>query len=127
MDNLYRDNILDHYKNPRNFGILSDPSVISEEENPSCGDRIKIQIRIKELPGKKMIEDIRFSGEGCAISIASASLLTDFVKGKTKEEVLTLKTEDILKLLGTVLTPARIKCATLPLEVVHKTLLLAKV
>lgn len=126
MDSLYRENILDHYKNPRNFGRLADVSFVSEEENPSCGDRIKIQVKLKSIGSQKIIEDIRFTGEGCAISIASASLLSEWVKGKQAKDILKLGIEDVVRLLGTTLTPARVKCALLPLEVIHKTLLAGK-
>lgn len=126
MDSLYRENILDHYKNPRNFGRLVDASTVSEEENPGCGDRIKIQVKLVSKEGQRIITDIRFSGEGCAITIASASLLTESVKGKRAEDILKFGIENVVGLLGTPLTPARVKCALLPLEVIHKTLLAGK-
>lgn len=119
---IYRELILDHYKNPRNFGHLAKPDAVMEENNVSCGDRIIMEIHTGEKNGKKIIKDVRFSGEGCAISQASASLLTEKVMGMTLEEVLALTTEDILELLGTTLTPSRIKCATLSLEVLHRTI-----
>lgn len=125
MDSLYRDNILDHYKNPRNFGIL-DNSTASEEENPSCGDRIKMQLQFAQVKGRKSVKDIRFSGEGCAITIASASMLTEYAKGRNITHLLKFTTDDILKLLGTTLTPARVRCATLPLEVLQRAVLANK-
>lgn len=118
---IYRQLILDHYKNPRNFGHLEKPDAVVEENNVSCGDRIVMEIYTAEKKGKRYVRDIRFSGEGCAISQASASLLTEKVMGMSMQDVLTLKTEDILELLGTSLTPSRIKCATLALEVLQKT------
>ncbi len=118
---LYREQILDHYKHPRNFGTLDGAQVTSEEVNVSCGDKIIIEIRLGEsASGGKIIEDIRFRGEGCAINQASASMLTERVKGMTVEAVMNLALPDVEKLLGTTLTPARVKCALLPLEAIQK-------
>lgn len=114
----YREEILDHYKHPRNFGHLNHPDKIGEENNVSCGDKIVIEITIKN----NGVDDIRFSGEGCAISQASASMLTEKVKGKSVQYIFALKTKDIEKMLGTTLTPSRIKCAILSLEVLQKTI-----
>lgn len=118
MDNFYRENILDHFQNPRNFGHLDKPGLVNEEENTLCGDRIRMEIKIK----LKTIEDIRFEGEGCAISMASASMLTEKVKGMNIIEVKNLNTKDILELLGIALTPIRLKCALLPLEALQRAL-----
>ncbi|MCJ7740260.1 SUF system NifU family Fe-S cluster assembly protein [Candidatus Microgenomates bacterium] len=130
MDNLYRENILDHYKNPRNFGKLQNPSASLKLYNSACGDEIEMQIQFRIHPpaggSKFIIDDIRFSGQGCAISIASASMLTEKVKGKTIEKIQNLTTKDILKMLGVSLSPSRLKCAILPLEVLQKTAALAK-
>ena len=112
---LYRDIILDHYKHPRNFGHLDKPDVVMEEGNVTCGDRIVMEIKYKGT-----IEDIRFNGEGCAISQASASMLTEKVKGMNKKQMRKLSRIDIEEMLGTTLTPSRVKCATLPLEVLQK-------
>ncbi len=118
---LYRDLILDHYKHPRNFGHLEKPDVVMEEGNVTCGDRIVMEIKLKVKSLKfKVIDDIRFSGEGCAISQASASMLTEKVKGLNKAAVRKMNLADIEEMLGTTLTPSRVKCATLPLEVLHK-------
>ncbi len=114
---IYREVILDHYKHPRNFGHLEKPAIIAQDSNISCGDKIVMEIRYKNK-----IEDIRFFGEGCAISQASASMLTEKVKGKEKSEVVKLKLDDITTMLGTTLTPSRVKCAMLPLEVLQKAL-----
>ncbi len=122
MDNFYRDNILDHYKNPRNFGHLKNATASAQAYNATCGDRIEIEIKCQMTNDKCQIKDIRFSGEGCAISQASASMLTELVKDKSQEEICKLKTDDILKMLGTTLTPSRIKCAVLPLEVINAAL-----
>ena len=113
---LYRQLILDHYKHPRNFGHLEGAHVTSEELNPSCGDRVGIEIKMSE----HNISEIMFQGEGCAIDQASASLLTEKVKGMNKEEVMKLELKDVEALLGTTLTPSRVKCALLPLEVIQK-------
>src|SRR3989338_4131760 len=126
---LYRDVILDHYKNPRNFGHLMKPDVVTEEGNVTCGDKVVIEIKVKspaspagrqKLKVKSVIGEIAFSGEGCAISQASASMLTEKVKGMTKAQILKLRTSDIIKMLGTALTPSRTKCALLSLEVLQK-------
>lgn len=126
MDSFYRENILDHYKNPRNFGRLERFDATHEEYNPFCGDRIGIDIKFKVQSSKFKVQEIKFHGEGCAISMASASMLTENVKGKNFNDAKKLSTRDILKILGIDLTPTRLKCALLPLEVLHKTLALAK-
>ena len=118
MDDIYREIILDHYKNPRNFGKLDAPSGSFSLYNSACGDKIEIEIEVKS----EIVKDIKFRGEGCAISMASASLLTENVIGKSIEEIKKMERKDILKLLGTELTPSRLKCALLPLEVLHKAL-----
>lgn len=118
---LYRQEILDHYKYPRNFGHLDKPDVEIEDRNISCGDRIKMEIKIKvDSLRSKIIDDIRFSGEGCAISQASASMLTQKVKKMSAGKIMKLTTEDILKMLEVDLTPTRVKCALLPLEVIQR-------
>lgn len=125
MDNLYRENILDHYKHPRNFGPLSDAKTSFSLNNPLCGDTIKISLKFnphKKTANSSAVEQIRFEGVGCAISIASASMLTEFVQGKSIRHVLQLDKDDVLKLLGITLTPTRLKCALLPLETIHKAL-----
>lgn len=127
MDNFYRENILDHFRNPHNFGKLRRADIESEIGNPLCGDKIKMQVKIDVPTGRIRIRDVRFTGEGCAISIASASMLTDKIKDMSIEEVKKLGLEDMLRLLGITLTPIRIRCALLPLEVLHNTLTLAKV
>jgi len=114
---IYREVILDHYKHPRNFGHLDHPDAKVEEGNVTCGDRIIMEIKVGKT---KTIEDIRFSGEGCAISQASASMLTEKVKGMTIRDVLKITSKTVITMLGTPLTPSRTKCATLPLEVLEK-------
>jgi len=115
---LYRENILDHYKHPRNFGHLDAANAVSEEVNVSCGDKIRVEL----LVDGNVVTDIRFSGEGCAINQASASMLTEKVKGMNTSDIRTLTLRDIETLLGTILTPSRVKCAVLPLEAIHKAL-----
>jgi len=111
---LYRDIILDHYKHPRNFGHLKKPDAASESANVNCGDRVKMEIKISH--DKKHIKDIRFFSSGCAISTASASMLTDMVKGRTIDSVAVLTVDNILELIGMQLSYTRLRCALLPLE-----------
>jgi nitrogen fixation NifU-like protein len=113
MEDLYREIILDHYENPRNYGVLPDADISYEDDNPLCGDRIRIDLKLQD--GR--IVDVRFSGKGCAISRASASMLTERIKGATVEEARQLTRNDILEMLGIPIGPARIKCALLSLKV----------
>lgn len=118
---IYRELILDHYKHPRNFGHLEQADTIATDVNVTCGDRIVMEVRLSDKNSQDQhIVDIRFSGEGCAIDQASASMLTEKVIGMSIQEVMKLKTEDIIEMLGTELTPSRIKCGVLPLEVLQK-------
>lgn len=119
MDSLYRDIILDHYRNPQNFGTLPHADVSHEENNPFCGDRICIELKTKDQR-QKTITDIRFHGEGCAISMACSSMLTEKAQGMAPQDVKKLKKKDVLDMLGIELTPTRLKCALLPLEVLQK-------
>jgi nitrogen fixation protein NifU and related proteins len=113
---FYRELILDYYRNPRNFGKLDPHDIDAKDLNPLCGDEIEMQIRVS--PDKDKIEEIKFIGKGCAISQATASMLTEMAKGKPLEWVKGLSREDILKMLGTSdLGPARIKCAMLSVKV----------
>jgi len=113
---FYRELILDYYRNPRNFGKLDPHDIDAKDLNPLCGDEAEMQIRVS--PDKAKIEEIRFIGKGCAISQASASMLTEMAKGKPLEWVKGLSRDDILKMLGTSdLGPARIKCAMLSVKV----------
>jgi nitrogen fixation protein NifU and related proteins len=118
MDDLYRDYILEHYRRPHNFGVIEHPTTSHEGANPLCGDRITIQLGVAD--GK--VERVGFTGRGCAISQASASLLTDEIRGKTVEEVAAYRADDLLDLLGIEISPARLKCAMLSLETVHHAL-----
>lgn len=113
-DDIYREIILDHYRNPRNKGRLTDPDVTIHDSNPLCGDEIDMHLRVEE----DKIKDIKFEGRGCAISQASASMLTEMVLNKPLSMVKSLAKEDILENIGlTNLGPARIKCALLSLKV----------
>jgi nitrogen fixation protein NifU and related proteins len=112
MDDLYRDYILEHYRRPHNFGVLDNATATQEGANPLCGDRITLQLRVTG----DQIAAVGFTGRGCAISQASASLLTDEIKGKPVETAAGLKANDVLDLLGIEISPARMKCALLSLE-----------
>ncbi|CUS80688.1 nitrogen fixation protein NifU [Candidatus Kryptobacter tengchongensis] len=105
--------LLDHYQNPRNFGHLENPDIVHEEGNPSCGDQIRIEIKLED----NKIADIKFTGKGCTISQASASILTEIVKGKSLDEVKNFSKEDMLNALGIPISPIRLKCALLGLKV----------
>jgi nitrogen fixation NifU-like protein len=118
MDDLYRDYILEHYRRPHNFGVLEAPTAKYEGANPLCGDRITMMLGIQD--GK--VAEVAFTGRGCAISQASASLLTDEVKGKSVEEVSKLTSEDLLDLIGIEISPARLKCALLSLDTLEHAL-----
>ncbi len=113
---IYKDIILHHWRNPRNFGSLENPDKVSFSSNPSCGDSVKMEAIIK---GNK-IKEIKFIGKGCIISTATASMLTEYAKGKSISHLKKLDKDFVLKMLKIELGPARIKCALLPLEVLHK-------
>ena len=113
-DDIYREIILDHYRNPRNKGKLSNADVSIHDSNPLCGDEIDIHLKIEE----EKVKDIKFEGRGCAISQASASMLTEMIMDKPLTSVKDLTKEDILENIGLMnLGPARIKCALLSLKV----------
>jgi nitrogen fixation protein NifU and related proteins len=116
MEYLYKENLLDHYRNPRNHGKMMNPHIHKEDSNPLCGDVIEIFVRVKN--GK--VDSVSFEGKGCVISQATASMLTDELKGKTLAEVQSLERENILDLIGLTLTPTRVKCAMLPLMTIKK-------
>ncbi len=114
---MYRQQILDHYRNPRNYGELAEPTFTHVGENTSCGDEITVDVALDEAG--ETVEDVAFRGEGCAISQAAASLLTDEVRGMTLEELYALDRDDVLELLGVEVTPMRIKCAVLAEKVLQ--------
>lgn len=115
-EGIYRENILDHYKHPHNKGSIEDAEIKSTENNPLCGDVITVNMK---LNGHK-VEDIKFSGMGCAISQSATSMLTDEIKGKTLEEAKNIKREDIVSLLGIDVGPVRTKCAVLGLVAIKE-------
>ena len=115
MDDLYRENILEHYKQPRNFGELPEPDLEFEDNNPLCGDELRVQLNVGE---DNRISEVRFSGHGCAISQASASMASEEVVGMPVEELLKLDRQFVLDLLGIDISATRMKCALLSLKVV---------
>jgi nitrogen fixation NifU-like protein len=114
MDDLYREVILDHYKNPRNRGTLDPHDFTYEDENPLCGDKLRLDV---QLDDNQRVKAAAFIGRGCAISQASADMLVDSIVGKSLDEVKQLAKEDILDMLGIELGPVRVKCALLSLKV----------
>jgi nitrogen fixation protein NifU and related proteins len=114
FDDLYRENILDHYKNPRNQGEIADADASAEGMNPLCGDEVSIFVAFGD--DGETIADISFAGRGCAISQASTSMLTELVKGRKAGEVLEFDREELLEEIGIPLTPIRLKCAILGLH-----------
>jgi nitrogen fixation NifU-like protein len=119
MDDLYRDEILEHYREPHNFGTLDAPDASYEGHNPLCGDRITMMLIVDD---SGTVSDVAFSGRGCAISQASASMLTDEVKGRPVSEIEDMTNHDILELLGIEISPARLKCALLSLDTLQHAL-----
>jgi len=120
IEAMYQENILDHYKNPRNAGKIDKASVHHHEYNPLCGDEIEMFLVIKD----KKVADVKFHGRGCAISQASASLLTDEIKGKNIDDLKNMAKENILELLGISLSPVRLKCALLSLDTLKNSILI---
>jgi nitrogen fixation protein NifU and related proteins len=113
MDDFYRDYILDHYRHPRNFGTLEHSDVQAEDLNPFCGDQIRMELKLDD----GVVSDVRFSGKGCAISQASASMLTEKIKGMKLSEIATLSKDVVLEDVGIGISPTRMKCAMLGLRV----------
>ena len=114
MSSVYSEIILDYYRHPRNKGTLDHPQISSKDSNPLCGDIIEMQL---ELDKNNSVREVRFNGQGCAISQASASMLTELVKGKKIDEVRKISKEEILSLIGGQLSAVRLKCALLSLKV----------
>jgi nitrogen fixation NifU-like protein len=115
MDDLYREQILEHYKRPRNYGELADFDLEFEDVNPFCGDEIRVQLKLDD---QGRVGAVAFSGKGCAISQAAASLLSEELNGKSVEELLRLDKDFVLDLLGIEISATRMKCALLGLKVV---------
>ena len=124
FDQMYREVILDHYKNPRGHGAIADADAHAEGQNPLCGDEVSIYIRF--AADKETIEDVKFSGRGCAISQAATSMLTDMVKGRKASDIAALPKDELLEEIGIPLTPIRLKCAILGLGVLKVALHRAK-
>lgn len=116
-EDMYREHILDHYKHPRNFGVLKPADVDHEANNPLCGDQIRLTFTVD---AEHKITDVKFTGRGCAISQASASLLTSHVKGQALDDIKKIERDDIVKMLGIPVSPVRLKCALLSLAVLRE-------
>jgi len=114
LSSIYSEIILDYYRHPRNKGSLNNPKIKAKDSNPLCGDVVEIQI---ELDGDSHVKDVKFNGQGCAISQASASMLTELVKGKSLDDVRKISKENVLSLIGGELSGVRMKCALLSLKV----------
>jgi nitrogen fixation NifU-like protein len=114
MDDLYRELIIDRYKNPQYRGSLNPHDIAFEDDNPLCGDHIRVELRVDK---NGVIQDAAFDGHGCAISQASADLLMESVVGKSVEDVKAMSKDDLLSILGLELGPVRLKCALLSLKV----------
>ena len=116
MDDLYRQYILDHFRDPRNHGSIEHPDIHAADTNPLCGDRIAIDLAVQD--GR--VAEVRFSGRGCAISQASASMLTEKIEGATLDELRAITPQGVLEMLGVEIGPARQRCALLALRVLHE-------
>jgi nitrogen fixation protein NifU and related proteins len=123
-DDMYREVILDHYKNPRGHGVIDDADAHAEGLNPLCGDEVTIYVQFDE--DGDTIDEVKFSGRGCAISQASTSMLMEMVKGRKADEIAALPKEELLEEIGIPLTPIRLKCALLGLGVLKVALHRAK-
>jgi nitrogen fixation NifU-like protein len=124
FDQMYREVILDHYKNPRSHGVLEHPDAHAEGQNPLCGDEVSIFVKFGD--DGDTIDDVTFEGRGCAISQASTSMLMEMVKGRKASEVAALPKDELLEEIGIPLTPVRLKCAILGLGVLKVALHRAK-
>ena len=118
---MYQENILDHYKSPRNFGKIENASVHHHEYNPLCGDELDMFLIIDK---NKKIVDVKIYATGCAISVASASMLSEEIKGKNIDELKTMTKEQILEMLGIPVSPVRLKCALLSLDTLKNSILI---
>ena len=124
FDQLYREVILDHYKNPRGHGVIAEADAEAEGQNPLCGDEVSIYVRFGE--DRDTIDEVKFSGRGCAISQAATSMLTEMVQGRKASEVAELDKDELLEEIGIPLTPIRLKCAMLGLTTLKVALHKAK-
>jgi len=116
MDDIYRQYILEHFREPRNYGHLEHPDIAAGDTNPLCGDRIELELQVQD----DCVSAVRFSGRGCAISQAAASMLTERIEGTTLGELRALRPDDIFEMLGVEIGPARQRCALLSLRVLHQ-------
>ena len=117
MDNLYRDFILEHYREPHNHGVLEPSDLRFADSNPTCGDEMSMTLRLDDA--KERVTDVAFDGRGCAISQASGSILTDELRGSTLDELRAMDPKDVLESLGVPIGPARLKCALLSYKVLQ--------
>ncbi len=117
---MYQEQILDHYKNPRNFGTLKNASVHHHEYNPLCGDELDLFLIIEN----NKVADVKINGHGCAISQASASMLSEHIKGKSLDELKKMTKENILEMLGIPISPVRLKCALLSLDTLKNSIII---
>jgi len=124
LESLYREVILDHYKNPRGHGVIEDPDAEAEGQNPLCGDEVAIYVAFGD--DGETIDEVKFSGRGCAISQAATSMLMEMTKGRTADEVAALDKDELLAEIGVPLTPVRLKCAMLGLTTLKVALHKAK-
>ena len=115
-EGMYKENILDHYKHPHNHGKIENADIKFTENNPLCGDVITVNLKLND----NKIKDIKFEGNGCAISLSAISMLTDEIKGKTLEEIKNINREDVVNLLGIDIGPVRTKCAVLGLVAIKE-------
>jgi nitrogen fixation protein NifU and related proteins len=115
-EQMYRENIMEHYKSPRNRGRVKNAEIVFSDNNPACGDEIEVTVKLND---KKEVIDVKFEGTGCAISQAATSMLTEKIKGMNLEEVRNIKKEEVLEMLGIPLQPIRVKCALLGFKVLE--------
>ncbi|HYV11856.1 MAG TPA: iron-sulfur cluster assembly scaffold protein [Pyrinomonadaceae bacterium] len=116
MPALYSDILLDHFRHPRNYGSLAAPDISNEQFNPLCGDRIRLELKFDQL----RVSEARFKGDGCAISTAAASLLTELVLGEDVEELTNISDAQLISALESNIQPARLQCALLPLQALRE-------
>jgi nitrogen fixation NifU-like protein len=116
MPTLYSDTLLDHFRNPRNYGSLEAPDISNEQFNPLCGDRIRIELKFR----RATVSDARFKGDACAICTAAASLLTELVLGEDAGKLANLTDEQLISALASEIKPARLQCALLPLQALRE-------
>ena len=116
MPALYSNILLDHFRHPRNYGSLDAPDISNEQFNPLCGDRIRLELKLEQ----SRVSEARFKGDGCAISTAAASLLTELVLGKNLEELTNVSDEQLISALESNIQPARLQCALLPLHALRE-------